>query len=99
MRLEGRPINQRRFLPVYNPSRTFGDVSLSSYLRIVGQVGGRSKDIRPLCSASIRFLLAWRRSCHVSETSLARRAAAGTINCRGNPLKPNIKPWRGDAER
>jgi NAD dependent epimerase/dehydratase family len=32
-------------------------------------------------------------------TSVARRAAEGTINCRGNPLNPSIRPGRGRAAR
>ena len=33
-----------------------------------------------------------RPTSHLSAMSFARRAAAGTINWRGNPLKPNIRP-------
>jgi hypothetical protein len=32
-------------------------------------------------------------------TSVARRAAEGTINCRGNPLNPSIRPGLGRAAR
>jgi hypothetical protein len=32
-------------------------------------------------------------------TSAASRAADGTINCRGNPLNPSMRPGRGRAAR
>jgi hypothetical protein len=48
---------------------------------------------------TLRFIALRLQAPGFSITSVTSRAAAGTINCRGNPEKPSIRPGRGRAAR